>query len=260
MTELPLAGIGVLVTRPQHQADDLISAIERNGGTAIPFPTLQIVARDAAEVAAEVALLSSPDIVIFVSSNAVRFGLAHAADARIAVVGPATAAAIDAAGQSVDIRAESGFDSEHLLAAMQHTDVAGKTVRIIRGQDGRELLAETLRERGAVVEYLCVYERLLPEYTVAASTSLVTKWRRGDIDVVTAMSVASFNNLVALLPDPGGELLARTPLVTPATRVLKEALSQFPKLPVMLADAPDADEIVNAIIATTGAPGRTAPG
>lgn len=260
MTELPLAGVGVLVTRPQHQADDLINAIERNGGTAIRFPTLQIVARDAAEVAAEAKQLGRPDIAIFVSSNAVRFGLPHAANASIAVVGPATAAAIESAGRSVDIRAASGFDSEHLLAAMQNTDVAGKTLRIIRGQDGRELLAETLRERGAVVEYLCVYERLLPEYTVEATDSIITKWRCGDIDVVTAMSVASFNNLVALLPDPGGELLARTPLVTPAARVLKEALSQFPKLPVILADAPDADEIVNAIIATTGAQGQTAPG
>ena len=260
MTELPLAGVGVLVTRPEHQAHDLVNAIERSGGSAHLFPTLQIIARDAADIAADVSKLSNPDIAIFVSSNAVRFGLSYAANARVAVVGPATATAIEAAGRAVDIRAERGFDSEHLLQALQQLEVAGKTVRIIRGQDGRELLAEALRERGAVVEYLSVYERLLPEYAAQTINSIAAKWRCGDIDVVTAMSVASFNNLVALLPDSVRELLAGTPLVTPATRVLKEALNQFPNLPVILADAPDADEIVKAIVATTGAAGQTAPG
>ena len=51
MTESPLAGVGVLVTRPEHQADELVAAIERRGGVAIRFPTLQIIARDANDVA-----------------------------------------------------------------------------------------------------------------------------------------------------------------------------------------------------------------
>ena len=253
MTDLPLAGTGVLVTRPEDQAEELVAAIERNGGTAILFPALRIVARDAALVAADAAALAQPDIVVFVSSNAVHFGLQYAADAQIAVVGPATAEAVLAAGRSVDIRAQDGYDSEHLLNAMQDIDVAEKIVRIIRGQDGREFLADTLRERGATVQYLAVYERRTPDYSADEIESIAAEWRSGRIDVVTAMSVATFDNLVSLLPETTRRMLARTPLVTPAERVIKEALKRFPELPTTQSAATDANAIVSAIIATIGA-------
>ena len=253
MTDLPLAGIGVLVTRPEHQAGSLVAAIERNGGTAILFPALQIVARDAALVAADAGALPQPDIAIFVSSNAVRFGLQYVAGAQIAVVGPATAEAVLAAGRSVDIRAPEGYDSEHLLSALQDIDVTGKIVRIIRGQDGRELLADSLQERGATVQYLAVYQRRSPDYSADEIESITAKWRSGSIAVVTAMSVATFVNLVSLLPETTRRMLARTPLVTPAERVIKEALKRYPELPTTQSAATDADAIVSAIIATIGA-------
>jgi len=256
MTDLSLAGVGVLVTRPQHQAAGLVDAIERLGGKAIPFATIEIVARDPAQVSADAAQLPDPDIAIFVSSNAVQHGLQHALNARIAAVGPATARAIKAAGRSVDILAATGFDSEHLLAKAELADMSGKTVRIIRGQDGRELLATTLRDRGAQVDYLSVYERTMPGYEPAAVESIASEWELGGINVVTAMSVASLHNLIVLLPAATLKLLARTPLVTPAARVLKEALNQFPDLPAALSDGPGADEIVRTIAAI----GLTAPG
>jgi uroporphyrinogen-III synthase len=252
MTELPLAGIGVLVTRPEHQADELAAAIERSGGTAIRFPTLQIAARDAEVVAAEAESLPAADIAVLVSSNAVRFGMQHAGDAQIAVVGPATAAAVAASGGHVDIFSANGFDSEHLLQEKELTEVAGKRVRIIRGQDGRELLATTLRERGATVDYLPVYERLLPSYTADELDSIAARWHSNQINAVTVMSVAAFNNLVLLLPESTHEHLARTPLVTPAERVLKEALIQFPNMPAALSATTEADAIVSSVAASTG--------
>ena len=256
MTDVSLAGVGVLVTRPQHQATELVDAIECCGGKAIQFPTIQIVARDPAHVSSDAAELSDPDIAIFVSSNAVQHGLQYAQHAHIAAVGPATAAAIEAAGRSVDILATTGFDSEHLLAKAELADMAGKTIRIIRGQDGRELLATTLRKRGARVDYLSVYERAVPNYDAAAIDAIATEWKLGGINVVTAMSVATLNNLIALLPEPTLNLLARTPLVTPAARVLKEALNLFPDLPAVLSNGPEADEMVRTIAAI----GHTAPG
>ena len=116
MADQALADVGVLVTRPTHQALDLAEAIEARGGTAICFPVIDIVARDAAETVAAAAALRDPDVVIYVSRNAVQFGLSYAAAASIGAVGPATAGAIEAAGRQVDIKPASGFDSEHLLA------------------------------------------------------------------------------------------------------------------------------------------------
>ena len=254
MTELPLAGVGVLVTRPEHQAAELASAIERSGGTAVRFPTLQITKRDAALVQADVGRQPTPDIVIFVSSNAVRHGIHLFGSARIAAIGEATAAAIVTAGRSVDIMASDGFDSEHLLASAGLANVSGKTITIVRGQGGRELLAETLRERGANVSYLCVYERQRALHTAEETAALVSKLQAGEIKVVTVMSVASFLNLVALLPESALHLLAHTRLVTPAARVLKEILNQFPDQPAFLSDGPDAAAMVRAIIQL--APGR----
>jgi uroporphyrinogen-III synthase len=255
MTELPLAGVGVLVTRPEHQAGELVSAIEHAGGTAIRFPTLQITKRDEAAVAAEAEHIAEPDIVVFISSNAVRFGARFAGNARVAAIGTATAAAIAAAGLSVDIVSADGFDSEHLLATPGLQNVAGKAVTIVRGQSGRELLADTLRERGASVSYLGVYERKQATPSADEITALVHKWQAGDVNVVTAMSVASFLNLAALLPESALHLLARTRLVTPAARVLKEVLNQFPDHPTLLSDGPDAAAVVQAIIQI--APGKS---
>jgi uroporphyrinogen-III synthase len=248
MTELRLAGVGVLVTRPEHQAEELANAIEQKGGTAIRFPTQQIKRRDATTVQAEVARQVTPDIVIFVSSNAVRHGLHFFSNARIAAIGEATAAAVVAAGRTVDIMASDGFDSEHLLATAELRNVTGKRITIVRGQYGRELLADTLRERGADVSYLCVYERNLATHTADEIAALVRKWQAGEVNIVTVMSVASFHNLLALLPESALHLLARTRLVTPAARVLKEVLNQFPDQPTFLSDGPDAAAMVRAII------------
>ena len=248
MASRSLAGVGVLVTRPSHQSHALTSAIESHGGKAVHFPAIEILPRNAAAVIEDAYRLAAPDIAIFISSNAVLHGLQYAEGARIAVVGPATAEAVAGAGQAVDIMPGDGFDSEHLLAMAELFDVAGKRVRIIRGQDGRELLADTLRARGAEVDYLSVYERSLPLYRADEVEALLAEWKAGRVNVVTIMSVASLSNLVSLLPDAAIPMLKRTPLVTPAERVLKQVLDQLPDMPATLADAPDADAMVRGIV------------
>ncbi|MBT8082365.1 MAG: uroporphyrinogen-III synthase [Gammaproteobacteria bacterium] len=259
MTDRNLEGTGVLVTRPRAQAEDLVRAIEAQGGTAWCFPVLEIAPFDALDVRNSVARLGKPDIVIFVSRNAVEHGIEFTDGGDIAVIGPATAAAVNDAGRVVDIQPAQGYDSEHLLAEEQLRDVAGKRVRIVRGKGGRELLADTLKGRGATVEYLSVYERRLPRVSAEALANVEAHWRSGDINVVTVMSVQSFRNLVTLLPDWCREQLEATPLVTPAGRVIKEALDRFPASRPILAPGPGADDMVQAIIALQGTDPGTAP-
>lgn len=251
MADGELAGVGVLVTRPRHQATDLVDAIVARGGGAIAFPVMEIKPCTKEAVSEAAAQLRDPDITIFVSVNAVQYGLAQAGSARIAAIGPATAAAIEAGGRGNDIRSAAGYNSEHLLGEPELHDVSGKVVRIIRGTRGRELLAETLRARGAIVDYLTVYERRLPDYTAAELDNLEQQWRAGEVNVVTIMSVESLQNLVRLLPAWCLSQLVDTPLVTPATRVIKEAREQFPGLPATLARGPQAGDMVDAIITCT---------
>ncbi len=250
MADTPLDGAGVLVTRPERQADGLVKAIESEGGVAIRFPVIEARPVAPAEIIAMTETLQIPDIAILVSANAVRFGLRYAGDAAIAVVGPATARSVKQSGRQVDILSPGGFNSEQLLATPELQDVAGKVVRIIRGNGGRELLASTLRERGAIVEYLEVYRRVVPDYDDSEVAAIVDRWRAGGVDVVTILSVETLRNLVELLPAEGLEYLGKTRLVTPASRVIKAANDRFPGIPTTLAKGPLAGDIAEAIVAS----------
>ena len=250
-----LGGAGVLITRPADRQDDLRAAIEAAGGVPHAYPVLDIVGRTADAVARDVRAAADAALCIFVSPNAVRFGAAAAAGCTVAAIGPATAAALDDAGIDVDIVSD-GFRSEDLLADPRLADVAGKRVRIVRGIGGRELLARTLRERGADVDYLEVYARRRPVPTEALQDTLARRWQRGEIDAVIVMSLESYRNLVVMLPAACRDALASTLLVTPAAAVLKEVQRRHPGAPAVLAASPAVPDLVCALAdAVTPPPG-----
>lgn len=256
MTDAPLGGVGVLVTRPRAQAADLITAIEAQGGRAICFPVIEIVPRGEADVIASAASLPRPDIVIFISRNAVVYGLQYANGALLGAIGPSTAAAIRDAGHTVDIAPRDGFNTESLLEEPALQDVTGRNILIVRGDDGRELLAKTLRQRGATVHYLSVYERALATASPELLAEVEGEWREDRINAITIMSVATLENLIALLPQWCRQQLESVPLVTPTARVIKVALDLYPASRPILAAGPQAADMVQAIIAIH----RTDPG
>jgi len=243
----PLAGMRVLVTRPDDQSGELAAAIEAAGGSAIRFPVIRIVARDASGDAGR---MPAPDVVIFVSRNAVLHGLDLVRDrgAAIAAVGPATATAIEAAGVRVDILPVGAFDSEHLLETPELQDVAGKTVVIVRGESGRELLADTLAARGASVHYLPVYRRERNDLPADRIGALADDLVASRIDAITIMSVETLEALLALLPDDARAALEETPLVAPGDRVIQTASELVPGMPAIRAAGPRAADIVNALV------------
>ncbi len=251
MTESLLNSSGILVTRPVSQADELIDAINDNGGHAFHFPVLEIRPRTDKAVQADVATLPAADIAFFASQNAVEYGLEYAGDAAIAVIGPSTAAAVRSRGASVTIEPDEGFDSESLLQHPALADVRGKIVRIIRGNGGRELLADTLQEREATVQFLCVYERSQPSLPKNVINELESAWQSGKINVVTIMSVESLLNLIDLLPETCSKNLERMPLVTPAVRVIKELQTRYPLATTLLAEGPRTNHMLAAIAKAT---------
>ncbi len=248
MNEGSLAGAGILVTRPPQQTDELVAAIERAGGNAVNFPVMDIERRERSVLEREQASLPQPDIAVFVSTNAVAFGLdLIGQDVRIAAIGPATAAAVEAAGRTVHIRPATGFDSESLLRERDLRDVDGLKVQIVRADSGRELLAETLARRGARVDYLPVYRRLPRRIPDAELIDLERTWRSGGITFVVVMSVATLDCLLAVLPSYCRSALPRTPLVTPSSRVIQTAGDKMPAPRTILAPGPEADDVVRAM-------------
>jgi uroporphyrinogen-III synthase len=244
-----LGGRGVLITRPETQAGELAAAVEAHGGRPILLPVLEIEPRHPDAVAADANRLEAPDICIFVSANAVRHGLQYAADSVICAIGPTTAAAIEESGHPNVISAAAGFDSEHLLAELESRDVSGQTIRIVRGEGGREVLADTLRARGARVDYLEVYARRIPDYSAKQIDELRSRLSDGDIHIVTVMSVESLQNLLKLLDPAALKTIGRLPLVTPSARVIKEAHNRLTEVQPVLAHGPQAGDMIRAMIA-----------
>jgi uroporphyrinogen-III synthase len=252
MTASPLTGVGVLVTRPAHQSAELNEAIESAGGSPILFPVIDICSRDDQQIEADLAELQDPDIIVFVSANAVAHGIGwvDCDNAMIAAVGPATVDALRSAGVSVDISPKGRSDSEHLLEHGAFSNIAGKTITIVRGAPGREVLANTLRERGASVAYLSVYKQSPSAPSSDALESVEKAWRAEQINAVMIMSVASLNNLIDLLPPYCRGQLQKTRLVAPSARVIQTALERIPGATGILAAGPGAAEMTGALIAS----------
>ena len=221
-----LDGLSVLVTRPVHQADKLCALIEAAHGRPIRFPALEILG-PVDKVAARDALTAARwcDLLIFVSTNAVDYAFPLMpdqlpVDVGIAAVGQATAQALHRVGLAPTLVPER-MDSEGLLALPGLQDMHGKSVLILRGNGGREHLADTLRERGAKVAQVEVYRRQTPQRNAAAA-NLVRNWAQL-VDVVLASSNAILDNLFAMLGETGASQLRRTPLVAVSQRMAAHA-------------------------------------
>jgi uroporphyrinogen-III synthase len=250
----PLAGVGVLVTRPTGQAEPLIRLLEEAGARAIHLPALAIAPpQDPQRVAAVVARLAASDLAIFVSANAVRHGLALIggptrlpARLRIAAVGEATARALHAAGVERVIAPAQRFDSEALLALPELAHVAGQNIVIFRGEGGRELLTDGLAARGARVAHVECYRRVKPDVDLTAA---VRDWDAGRIDIATVTSVEALRNLHELLGPEGQRCLARTPLVVVSSRIAQAARDLGLAGEILVSRAASDAAILDAVLA-----------
>jgi uroporphyrinogen-III synthase len=220
-----LNGARVLVTRPAHQAGNLSRLIEERGGVAIRFPTIDIVALDdSCAIQSTLAHLDRYQWVVFVSANAVTMHSYYSDDGkikkfksmRIAAIGKATAQALAQAGLPVDLVPESGYNSEALLAMPQMQQMQGQGCLIVRGEGGREELATALRRRGAYVEYLDVYKRIIPSIDNSQVSLLLAQ---DTLDVITVTSGEALQNLLIMLEEKHHQQLFKVPLVVVSNRI-----------------------------------------
>lgn len=241
----------VLITRPEHQSNNLVRLVESRGWQAVRFPTLDI-----APVPRSVGLkeqlkrLQDFDDIVFISANAVNFALqanngkiAPFKHCKIAAVGKSTAKALESAGIAVDWVPGEGFNSEALLAMPHFHDVEGHSVLIVRGEGGREKLADTLRDRGARVDYLEVYKRIKPK---SDALTVVNLLKRGDLDVITVTSGEALLNLVDMIAKDARHEMLSVPLITISER-MRELAENIGFKRIMIASGPDDQAIVEKV-------------
>ena len=220
-----LTSVTVLMTRALHQAGPLCELIEQANGIAVRFPVTAICeVANLSELESVVAHVRQADKVIFVSPNAVEFGLkllkTHAIQiappTEILTVGPGTANRLREHGLVVSGIPVDQYNSEGLLNLPQLLQVNRQKVVIFRGEGGREQLRDRLVALGARVNYVECYQRSLPEQI---DVGAMTLWRNGKIDVVTLTSNTAVDNLLKILRPSNHDLFKKALIATVSTRI-----------------------------------------
>ena len=234
----------VVLTRPQADSDRLSQTLQSEGFQTLVMPIMTIEAISDAERALS-SSLSDDALCIFISANAVRFGLpqlgsalARCPDLTVIAVGNKTRDTLVAEG----IQAEVPFraDTEGLLAMPALSVPDARDVVIVKGEGGRELLASELTRRGArVTEWVC-YRRCWPDVDVSELAKV------GAGLIFQASSGETLTRLTELLAGEERADLFQSPIIVPSDRVARLATEMGWGQVIRAADASD-DAFIRAL-------------
>ncbi|MDR2710630.1 MAG: uroporphyrinogen-III synthase [Burkholderiales bacterium] len=222
-----LDGLGILITRPEKQAHTLAKRLEKIGAVPVLLPTIEIAPpQDTQPLRDALAQLDAYDFVMFVSPNAVEQALATLPQqaktqwpktVQALAPGKGTAAALQQAGVPVEsiLMPISRFDSEGLLELPTLQNMQGKRVLILRGEQGRELLSETLTARGAEVTRVACYRRICPTENV----DLLPLLQSSRLCAITATSAEALDNLETMAGSLASGLLKTRPVFVTHPRI-----------------------------------------
>ena len=190
--------LNVLITRPEKAGRALLQKCQAEQINAWHQPLFSYQNKlSSAELAVNVSAVSAP-IVIFVSVAAVEFAqqslpIKQWQASHIIAVGQATWQAL----KNYDITAlcPSLHTSEGLLALVELQNIAEQSVLIVRGDGGRELIAQQLVQRGAQVQYLEVYRRVW--HSLAENIGQI--WQQKNINTIVITSNALLESVVNLI-------------------------------------------------------------
>lgn len=247
-----LRGRRILICRPRPEAERLAGAFERAGAEVRLLPMLEREPiTDDPVIRTQILNIDEFEHVIAVSPYAAALlidwldtwwpqtptGILWYG------VGSGTASVLSAYG--LDTRQpDQGHDSEALLALPELADLTHQKALIVRGDRGRELIPDTLRQRGARVTVLPLYRRYAPEHDEATLEQALTGF---DPDAVVTLSGETLNNFM-LLGNNTRHTLENSLAVVPVQRIADQARDAgFRRtcVPESLAD----DDIVAAVAA-----------
>ena len=227
---LPLAGKTIVVTRPEGQSSSISKRLGELGAEVIKFPLIAIESTSNQNF--NQAILNNYNYLIFTSRNSVEMAIKALMD------GQSSAHGVSAAIVPTEL-----FNSEALLAHKALQLVAGSRIAIIRGEGGRDLLRDTLIERGAEVDYIDVYRRVCP---VDNLLPLVKCQEQAGIDIIMLTSVEGLNNYYSL--GASQTPLQHTTLLVGSSRINAAINEVSHRGQVLVADDPSDDKMVNCVL------------
>ena len=227
--ERPLRNLTVLVTRPPHQRQALVSLLKSAGANPVCLPGVKI--RPLALTAAAQNRAMASHCLIFTSVNAVdcfftQTGTALAQPRYLLAIGDATANALARYGWTVTHPPAIPYNSESLMKNPVFNTDNLQSVSIISGTKGRGYMQENLRNRGFKVDLYEVYSRFRPKIPARRRVSVFLKPRP---DIITITSNETLENLVSIAGRPAQTAsylqLLKTPLVVTSDRCAQLAAS-----------------------------------
>jgi uroporphyrinogen III methyltransferase/synthase len=221
----PLAGRRIVITRARAQASGLAAILRNLGAEIVELPAIRIEPRlDAPEVTEAVDAIHTYALVCLTSPNGVEClfeAMADAgrdaralANATVAAIGPGTARALAAHGISADIVPER-FVAEALVEALAPVEIEGRQALVARAAEARDVLPDALRERGAEVDVVTLYE------TVRETPSEEAIEAAQGADYLTFTSSSTVRNLVEALGEripPGARVVSIGPVTSETAR------------------------------------------
>ena len=218
-----LNGLRVLNTRPKEQSLELEQALTRAGGVSVPLPTLAIEPKPLLWLS-NVPPLSTVDHAIFISANAVNYffkglGMILPKKVEITCIGKACAESLKKWHVNHD-HMPLVADSTHLLELSALQKVSGQTLLLIKGDNGRPLIEQTLLMRGAQVIPLAVYRRTLADHQPDFVRSL---WQDEKVDMILITSSESLHNLFTLFGEEARPWLCKMPFIVISDRLAEVA-------------------------------------
>ena len=215
MSDKPLAGKRILITRARAQAGSLAERLEALGGAVIECPTIEIrPPGDFAKFDAALGRIESYHWLILTSVNSIEPLLSRLKQVgksvgelgrlKIAAIGSETAKRLEAAGLAVDV-VPTRYQAEGILDALGAASVRGKNILLPRAAKARDVLPETLREWGATVDVVEAYRTAAPKIDVG---EIKGRLQRGEIDFITFTSSSTVTNFVQLFEGTKLSLIA----------------------------------------------------
>lgn len=226
----PLFGQRIAVTRTRAQAGKLIHGLRELGADAFEMPLIRIEPPPDKRAFYElVADAHAYDWLVFTSPNGVDSffraffeiydDVRSIGGVRIAAIGPATAARIRENKLAVDLQ-PAEFVAEAVLEALEN-EMSVENVRFLlaRAEGAREMLAEELTKRGAIVDEAVAYRTVAETGDPAGG---VERFRSEGADWITFTSSSTAESFADLrVPLPEG---CRTASIGPVTSQTLRAL------------------------------------
>ena len=240
LATLPLQGKRILVTRTREQASVLSQRLQALGATPVEFPTIRIIPpRDWEQLDSALNRLFLENVVerpyydwlIFTSVNGVTIccerliklghNMQHMRHVRIAVIGPATAAALERYGLTAAI-VPAEYIAEGVAAALQNdaqsrsVPLVGQRVLLARAAEARKILVTELQQMGASVDEVPAYSTAAVAHDDEQGQEVLRLLREQQLDILTFTSSSTVRNFMQWLASDEGrvELVTRNPRLT----------------------------------------------